>query len=58
MASWLFWDYANFYDGYVPVFGGYFNDSANAGAFQLNVNYNPDNTDDNIGGHSMFYFGI
>lgn len=51
----LFEDYTNFNDGgYVPYFGGNFNDRSNAGAFQLNVNYNTDNYNDNIGGHQMF----
>lgn len=53
-SSTYFSDYAVFYGGPVPVFGGYFDDGANAGAFQLSVFYGPDYADDYVGGRLMF----
>jgi len=49
-----FSDSADFGAGYVPVFGGYFSDGSNAGAFQLYVFYDPGNADYSVGGRLMF----
>lgn len=53
-SSTYFSDYAGFYGGCVPVFGGCFDDGAYAGAFRLSVIYSPDDADDYSGGRLMF----
>lgn len=53
-SSTYFSDYADFYGGSVPVFGGVFGDGASAGAFRLCVNYGPDYAGDFVGGRLMF----
>lgn len=53
-SSTYFSDYAYFYGGCVPVFGGFFFGSAYAGAFRLDVYSFPDYAGDPIGGRLMF----
>ena len=53
-ASTYFSDYAYFYGGCVPVFGGFFGDGADAGAFLLVVYYVPGDAYDSLGGRLMF----
>ena len=53
-SSTYFSDYASFYGGCVPVFGGCFGDGAGAGAFRLSVYYGPDDADGSFGGRLMF----
>ena len=53
-SSTYFSDYASFYGGYVPVFGGFFGGGANAGAFRLFVDCLPGYADDDVGGRLMF----
>lgn len=53
-ATTYFSDYAGFGPGCVPYFGGSFGDGSDAGAFQLNVGYYPDDADDYLGGRLMF----
>ena len=49
-----FSDYAYFYAGCVPYFGGYFRGDASAGAFQLYVFYGASDADDDVGARLMF----
>lgn len=49
-----FSDYADFYGGCVPVFGGYFHDGADAGAFRLGVDCGPGIAIDHFGARLMF----
>ena len=53
-SSTYFSDSANFSGGCVPVFGGYFRDGADAGAFRLYVSYSPGNAGGSLGGRLMF----
>ena len=53
-SSTYFSDYASFYGGFVPVFGGCFCGGAGAGAFRLYVYYGPGDADDAVGGRLMF----
>ena len=49
-----FSDYASFYAGCVPYFGGFFFDGANAGAFLLYVAYDASGASDYFGARLMF----
>lgn len=53
-SSTYFSDSAYFYGGFVPVCGGCFFDGADAGAFQLDVDYGPGYANGSIGGRLMF----
>lgn len=53
-SSTYFSDSADFCGGCVPVFGGFFGDGADAGAFRLYVRYYPDVAGDGVGGRLMF----
>ena len=53
-SSTYFSDFATFDGGCVPVFGGFFDGGAVAGAFQLDVIYYPGNAYGTIGGRLMF----
>lgn len=53
-SSTYFSDYADFHGGFVPVFGGSFVDGANAGAFQLGVDYGPGDAVGIVGARLMF----
>lgn len=53
-ATTYFSDYAYFFPGFVPYFGGSFYDGSDAGAFQLVVYYYPGLTDGSLGGRLMF----
>ncbi len=49
-----FSDYASFYGGYVPSFGGFFCDGSSAGAFRLSVDCGSSGYGGSIGGRLMF----
>lgn len=53
-ATTYFADYASLYAGYLPIFGGDWNDGADAGAFRLNVSYSASNVNSGVGARLMY----
>lgn len=49
-----FCDYANVNTSHLANFGGNWNNTSNAGVFQLNVNHSASNSNTNYSAHLMF----